>query len=771
MSTSAEIAKRFARRARARTIVSSLFVLVSVIYLSWRVTIFNNDALVLSSVFYAAEIMGLVLGLATIFISLTYRHREPGSAPEGVSVDVFIPTYREPVDLVRRTLRAAMAIDYPHETWLLDDGNRQEMRALAAEVGARYLAREQNTDAKAGNLNNALTHSTAEFVAVFDADHIPMRHALHVLLGFVDDPEIALVQAPQDYYNTTAFQYINSEKTGALWHDQSYFYNIAQGCKDAWNASSCVGTSVLYRRSALEAIGGIPWQTVTEDMHTSLLLHKHGWRTVYVNESIAYGIAAVDLGEYYKTRLRWGHGNVHALRHENILICRGLSLKQRLAYLTLGVMYLEGWQQLIMYSVPIYSLLTGIPPFEITIFNVLCMIGYPLVGYLLLQELACGFGRYWLNEMYGMARFPVYITASFALIRDRMSWRTSSKALKGRVNWALMTPQLAVLALSLAALAYGVARNVGEFTLGPIMKVLLGLHIGPIDWFAIFAPGYNLDLLLVAGFWAVFNVVRCALFVRKVFRNVRESHRDFRFQLQLPLEIHMPSGTVVVETSEISLTSAAFHLPADLAAVPLAQRMTARLYLPSGPLDLSIGMAPGHDGTMGRAIEAQLSLGSTGDLDRLSDCLYSVDWHRGFMNRNAYFLTPLEFLQKLLLPWRHSHEAGLQRRWRPILYRPAGPQGTPLALGFVTGNEASDERSMLVFEQLDLSGCLFVSFFCGNIDTFVKYSVVGDIDMETIGRKGLDGTIATSYTISPMNVIPLPQEASSKVAKSRFATG
>lgn len=750
MSTSLAIHRRFQHRRTARVVVSLVFVALSAVYLSWRLTIFNPDAPVLSALFYAAEVMGLILGLSTILMSLTYRHRAPRPAPAGLSVDVFIPTYQEPVDLVRRTLKAAVAIDYPHETWLLDDGNRPEMQALAEELGARYLARADNVDAKAGNLNHALAHSSGEFVAVFDADHIPSRRALHVLLGLVGDPEVALVQAPQDYYNTTAFQYINAAENGGLWHDQSYFYSISQGSKEAWNAATCVGTSVLYRRSALEAIGGIPGETVTEDMHTSLRLHKQGFRTVYVNEPIAYGIAAVDLGEYYKTRLRWGHGNVHALRRENILFCRGLTLKQRLAYLTLGLIYLEGWQQLIMYAVPIYSLLTGIAPFEITLFNVVLMIGYPVTGYLLLQELACGYGRYWLNEMYSMARFPVYIAASLGLVRDRMAWRSSSKALKGRLDWKLMSPQLAVLALSLAALAVGVVRNVENFDLGPFTRLLVGQGASTAaDWFVVLDRGYNLDLLLIAGFWAVFNVIRCALFVAKTARNARESHTDFRFPVALPVEVTARGMRVMAITREISTTAIRLTValpPLHEVAAEAAIDGRARIFTPGGPVDVRIECV--REIRRGRDLEIEGRLEPVDALasHALESALFSVDWHRALTNRHAYFMTPLETLGHLISGrWRYLRREP-SVTWRPVLYRchELGQHRRRLAM---LRDDSAEQADIVTFAPLPQGVELQVEEISGVSATSVDYSVAETRHLPAAAGKLLDGAAPHSYRI------------------------
>src|ERR1700733_6918970 len=181
------------------------------------------------------------------------------------------------------------------------------------------------------------------------------------------------------------------------------------------NGTSCVGTGVVFRRAALNRIGGIPVETVTEDVHASLKLHALGYQAVYLNEPGAYGLASADLRDYYKTRHRWAHGNLHVLRHENIFTLKGLTLAQRLSYLTLGLVYLEGWQQLLLIAVPVGSLLFGWAPFDITVLNVLIVLLFPILTLLLLQELGCGLARPWVNEIFSMARLPVHIAAWAAL--------------------------------------------------------------------------------------------------------------------------------------------------------------------------------------------------------------------------------------------------------------------------------------------------------------------------------------------------------------------
>ena len=197
--------QRFSKRRNIRRVAAVAYIVSSFVYLAWRLTIFNEHAMVLSTMYFVADVFAVTLGILAVFVSWNYRHRTPLPAPPGFRVDVLVPVYKEPIAMVRRTVLGARDIRYPHETWLLDDGRRPELKALADELGCRYLVRADNRHAKAGNLNHALKEIGGDFIAVFDADHIPQPHALDVTLGFFADPKVAMVQTPQDYLTPTRF--------------------------------------------------------------------------------------------------------------------------------------------------------------------------------------------------------------------------------------------------------------------------------------------------------------------------------------------------------------------------------------------------------------------------------------------------------------------------------------------------------------------------------------------------------------------------------------
>jgi cellulose synthase (UDP-forming) len=299
---------------------------------------------VFSWLIWGAEVFGYLTAVLHIF--MVSRLTSPvATSPQRSYGRRVRSTYNESVNLLRHTLLAATRMEYPHQTWLLDDGNRPEMAALAKELDCRYLARTENTDAKAGNLNHALAQSHADFVAVFDADHVPHKDFLNKTLGFFHNEKVAFVQTPQDFYNLDSYQHRRHKRLSYIWTEQSLFFRVIQRGKDRWNAAYFSGSCAVLRRSALDKIGGFATGTVTEDLHTSIRLHKKGYQAVYYPESLAFGLAPDSVRAFLLQRLRWGQGAMQVWRKEGILFTRGLTLPQRLNYLASVLTYFDGWQK------------------------------------------------------------------------------------------------------------------------------------------------------------------------------------------------------------------------------------------------------------------------------------------------------------------------------------------------------------------------------------------------------------------------------------------
>ncbi len=180
------------------------------------------------------------------------RRPAPPDAPPDATVDVFITTYNEPLDLVQRTALAAAEIRHPHQTWILDDGNRPELAAWAEQHGIGCLHRtadwvDRPRHAKAGNINNALMATEGEFILILDADQVPTPDILDRVLGYFDDPRMALVQTPQ--------YFVNVDEADVLGSQAPLFYGPIQQGKDGWNAAFFCGSNAVIRREALMQLG------------------------------------------------------------------------------------------------------------------------------------------------------------------------------------------------------------------------------------------------------------------------------------------------------------------------------------------------------------------------------------------------------------------------------------------------------------------------------------------------------------------------------------
>lgn len=246
----------FVHRWILRVVIAGVLVL-GAYYLVWRYLYTINWTywwislgLIISETY--SYIGALLFGLG--MWNLRVRGEPPAPDP-AATCDVYITCYNEPVDLVRETAEAARDIDWHHNTYILDDGNSPAMRAMAAEVGVGYITRStawvgKDRHAKAGNLVNAMTQTTGEFLLILDADQIPHPAILRRTLGYFRDSEVAFVQTPQWFYNTPP-----GDPFGT---DADLFYGPIQQGKDGLNSAFFCGSNAVLRREALMSIG-IRW--------------------------------------------------------------------------------------------------------------------------------------------------------------------------------------------------------------------------------------------------------------------------------------------------------------------------------------------------------------------------------------------------------------------------------------------------------------------------------------------------------------------------------
>src|SRR5579862_5736401 len=272
------------------------------------------------------------------------------------TVDIYVPTYNESLEVVKPTVLAALSLDWPADklrVYILDDGRRPQFREFAASCGAGYVIRNNNSHAKAGNLNHALEITQGEFIAIFDCDHIPVRTFLTTTMGwFLRDRKCAMLQTPHHFFSPDPFER-NLGTFRRVPNEGNLFYGLIQDGNDLWNAAFFCGSCAVLRRGPLEEVGGIAVETVTEDAHTALKLHRRGYNTAYLREVLAGGLATESLSGHIGQRIRWARGMAQIFRLDNPLFGSGLSALQRLCYSNAMLHFFSGVPRLVFLTAPL----------------------------------------------------------------------------------------------------------------------------------------------------------------------------------------------------------------------------------------------------------------------------------------------------------------------------------------------------------------------------------------------------------------------------------
>lgn len=387
-----------------------------------------------------------------------HRPRRLGAARP--RVDVLIPVYGEPVDVVEPTVAAASALRGADvRVSLLDDGGSPEMERLAGRHGARYVRRAVHTGAKAGNINHALQRLDAPYVVVFDCDHVPSPDFLERTLGHLDDPAVAMVQTPQWYANAG-----DNEVAAAAAAQQALFFGpIARG-KDARDAMFCCGTNMVFRRAALDDVGGFPEQSLTEDFQLSVALHERSWRTVYVAEVLAQGLGPEDMASYASQQHRWASGCISAIPD---VLRSGLTRAQKAQHLLSASYFLTGWTVLLYMAFPVLRITTGAQPLASAGADQFLVHFAPYFGLALAAVALAGAGGYtWRAFALAFSSWWIHIHATLQVVRRRPARFvvTPKRGLDGpqlRAVW----PSLAAMGVLVVVALGGLARDLDPGTL------------------------------------------------------------------------------------------------------------------------------------------------------------------------------------------------------------------------------------------------------------------------------------------------------------------
>ncbi len=476
----------------------------------------------------------------------------PEDPDEWPAIDLLIPTYDEPLSVVKHTALAAMNIDWPIgklNVYILDDGRREEFRRFAEERGIGYITRDDNLHAKAGNINHALAQIDAPFVAIFDCDHVPTRSFMQMTMGlFFGDEHLGMVQTPHHFYSPDPFER-NLHQFRSVPNEGELFYGVVQDGNDFWNATFFCGSCAVIRRAALDEAGGMAVETVTEDAHTSLRMQMRGWNTAYVNIPQAAGLATERLSGHVRQRIRWARGMVQVLRTDNPLFAPGLTTAQRLCYFNAMTHYLYALPRLIFLTAPLIYLMLGhvnIPGYWAAI------LAYAL-PHLVLANLTNSRiqGRhrhsFW-NEIYETVLAPyILLPTLLALISPKLG--KFNVTAKGGVvsrrffDVRIAQPFLLLFVMNLAGVLCAIPRfwQVPASGHNWAMNVLAGMYDGQ-------HPG----TIVMNVLWACFNLMILGVAIAVAWEE-RQRRHGVRIRMHLPAELRLPGlGPVHGVTSDLS---------------------------------------------------------------------------------------------------------------------------------------------------------------------------------------------------------------------------
>lgn len=523
----------FSKRRSVSVIMVVTSLLMSTRYMYFRLT----QTLHFNSSIEAILGMGLFLAEVYIWVMLLLNYLQtvwplkrgivplPDDMSKWPTVDIYIPSYNEPLEVVRDTVLAAQCIDYPKDKmkiYLLDDGKRSKFAVFAADVGVGYITRNDNKHAKAGNLNHALTLTQGELICVFDCDHVATRVFLQATVGgFLKDPMLALVQTPHYFYSPDPFER-NLSVGRNIPNEGMLFYGPIQQGNDNWNATFFCGSCAVIRREALAQIGGFAVETVTEDAHTALKFQRLGWKSAFLDIPLAAGLATERLVVHVIQRTRWARGMTQIFRVDNPLFGKGLKLVQRVCYANAMLHFLSGIPRLIFLTAPLAFLLLHAyiiyaPALMIALFVLPHMIHASLTN----SKIQGKYRHSFWSEIYETVLAWYIAPPTFVALINPHKGKFNVTAKGGLVeeeyvDWVISRPYIYLVLLNLVGVAVGIWR----FMYGPENEILT-------VWVSIVWVFYN--LIILGG----------AVAVSVESKQVRRSHR---VEMSMPAAIAREDG-------------------------------------------------------------------------------------------------------------------------------------------------------------------------------------------------------------------------------------
>lgn len=530
------------------------------------------------------ESYSILVFLLNAFIMADPTHRTfpaPVSPEQLPTVDVLIPSYNEPTEMLSITLAAAKNMIYPaskRTVVLCDDGGtdqrcnsddpetaekakkrRADLQALCAEMGVKYSTRARNENAKAGNMSAALEDLTGDLVVVFDADHVPTRDFLARTVGyFSEDPKLFLVQTPHFFINPDPI-YRNLQFRPDLPPENEMFYSQVHRGLDRWGGAFFCGSAAVIRRAALDSVGGFAGETITEDAETALEIHSSGWTSLYLDRAMIAGLQPETFSSFIQQRGRWASGMMQMLMLKNPLFRKGLGITQRLCYINSMSFWLFPLIRLTYLYVPMVYLFFGIEIFVATFSEVMAyMLSYLAVAFMVQNALYSRTRWPLISEIYEIAQAPYLARAVLkTILRPRSASfnvtakdETLAEDYISPIHWPLTILWLLMFAAVVALV---------------------------VRWIAF--PGDH-SVLSVVGGWAVFNLILVSLACRSVAEK-QQRRASPRVSMDVPASMWMARGkrdAVPAQIIDASTSGIRILLTGTDANVPITQLKGEAIY-------------------------------------------------------------------------------------------------------------------------------------------------------------------------------------------------
>ena len=402
---------------------------------------------------------------------------------------------KESLEIIEKQLAALVAVEYPHDSWILDEGNNKQIKKLARKYGVKYFSRKgkkkynQETypfmaKTKSGNINAWLHHAKRykyEYFVQLDIDHIPHPDYLHKTLGQFRDKKVGWVQAPSVYNN---LQYWAAR--GSAEQDLGLHGPVQMGFYGNSDAPVIIGSHTTFRMSAIESIGGFQ-QTRAEDHLNTLALMADGWNGVFIPEVIAEGDGPETFNTYIAQQYAWARSMTQILYRYSFRHLKKTSWKRRIQYLFMQTWYpATTLTYLAFFLVPVISLLGNTPPTNMTGQDFL--IRFPVlvlgasacywVGKPLLQPANVRFS--WRGALLHIIRWPIILQAMLGvLFRRQKSYQITPKG-KGKrpqlvPSVRLYMPFLFISLINALAIIYATLFHGYQLSAGQIIFSLLNL--------------------------------------------------------------------------------------------------------------------------------------------------------------------------------------------------------------------------------------------------------------------------------------------------------